>query len=69
MLDAGAGQVSLAIAGAGDIVQGFIKGVVGPFFVQTNCTSTLDAMLGLVIMQVVIARMLHQVLSKFPENP
>lgn len=41
VLDAGAGQISPVIIDAADVVQGFIKGVLGPFFVDYNCSSAL----------------------------
>lgn len=43
VLDAGAGQISPEIIDSADVVQGFIKGVLGPFFVDYNCTSALGS--------------------------
>ena len=42
-LDAGVGQVSPEIIEAAGVVQGLIKGVLGPFFVDYNCSSALGS--------------------------
>lgn len=42
LFDAGAGQISPEIIEAADVVNGLIKGVAGPFFVDFNCSQTLS---------------------------
>ena len=42
LLDAGAGQISPEIIEAADVVNGLIKGVAGPFFVDFNCSQALS---------------------------